>query len=82
MVRMSVVDLSLAALMRALLVPAAWAQQSSGIAGLVKDTSGAVLPGVTVEAASPALIEKRSAPPSPTARGATTSSTCGPAPIP
>jgi len=28
------------------------------IAGLVKDTSGAVLPGVTVEAASPALIEK------------------------
>ena len=28
------------------------------IAGTVKDTSGAVLPGVTVEAASPALIEK------------------------
>src|SRR6187402_565032 len=28
------------------------------IAGLVKDTSGAVLPGVTVEAASPVLIEK------------------------
>ena len=26
--------------------------------GVVKDTSGAVLPGVTVEAASPALIEK------------------------
>ena len=26
--------------------------------GTVKDTSGAVLPGVTVEAASPALIEK------------------------
>src|SRR5882724_5121481 len=37
----------------------AWAQSSaSGIAGIVKDTSGAVLPGVTVEAASPALIEK------------------------
>ena len=32
---------------------------SSGtIAGVVKDASGAVLPGVTVEAASPALIEK------------------------
>jgi len=31
---------------------------ASGIAGVVKDTSGAVLPGVTVEAASPALIEK------------------------
>jgi hypothetical protein len=41
-----------------LLAPAAWAQQRSGIAGVVRDTSGAVLPGVTVEAASPALIEK------------------------
>jgi len=28
------------------------------IAGVVKDTSGAVMPGVTVEASSPALIEK------------------------
>ena len=35
----------------------AWAQ-GSGITGLVRDTSGAVLPGVTVEASSPALIEK------------------------
>jgi hypothetical protein len=34
----------------------AWAQ--SAIAGVVTDNSGAVLPGVTVEAASPALIEK------------------------
>ncbi len=32
--------------------------QTGAIAGIVKDTSGAVLPGVTVEAASPALIEK------------------------
>ena len=40
-----------------LLVPvAAYAQAS--ITGVVKDTSGAVLPGVTVEASSPALIEK------------------------
>ena len=31
---------------------------ASGIAGVVRDTSGAVLPGVTVEASSPALIEK------------------------
>jgi len=31
---------------------------NSGIAGVVRETSGAVLPGVTVEAASPALIEK------------------------
>src|SRR6195256_5195945 len=38
--------------------PAAWAQQASGIAGLVRDTSGAVMPGVTVEASSPVLIEK------------------------
>jgi hypothetical protein len=36
-----------------------WAQAATGsIAGVVRDTSGAVLPGVTVEAASPALIEK------------------------
>jgi hypothetical protein len=32
--------------------------QSSGIAGIVRDASGGVLPGVTVEAASPALIER------------------------
>ena len=38
-----------------LLPSAAWAQSS--ISGIVQDTSGAVLPGVTVEAASPALIE-------------------------
>src|SRR6516225_12435458 len=30
----------------------------SAIAGVVKDATGAVLPGVTVEAASPALIEQ------------------------
>src|SRR5687767_11994718 len=41
-----------------LLSTPAWAQEASGIAGVVRDTSGAVLPGVTVEAASPALIEK------------------------
>ena len=34
----------------------AYAQAS--IAGVVKDASGAVLPGVTVEASSPVLIEK------------------------
>jgi hypothetical protein len=39
-------------------VPATFAQSGSGIAGSVKDSSGAVLPGVTVEASSPALIEK------------------------
>src|SRR5215475_4165456 len=37
----------------------AWAfAQAGNIAGTVKDATGAVLPGVTVEAASPALIEK------------------------
>jgi hypothetical protein len=36
---------------------AAPAAAQSAIAGLVKDSSGAVLPGVTVEASSPSLIE-------------------------
>src|SRR6266581_900913 len=40
------------------LLPKAAAAQSA-IAGQVKDNTGAVLPGVTVEAASPALIEGR-----------------------
>src|SRR5262247_810956 len=39
------------------LAPAVASAQST-IAGIVKDASGAVLPGVTVEAASPVLIEK------------------------
>src|SRR5688572_2266576 len=39
------------------LLPAVSYAQAS-ITGVVRDTSGAVLPGVTVEAASPALIEK------------------------
>jgi hypothetical protein len=37
---------------------AAQAQTQASITGAVRDSSGAVLPGVTVEAASPALIEK------------------------
>ncbi|HKE83493.1 MAG TPA: carboxypeptidase regulatory-like domain-containing protein [Vicinamibacterales bacterium] len=43
-----------------LLVPAAvYAQQAQAtIAGVVKDASGAVLPGVSVEASSPVLTEK------------------------
>ena len=59
MVRRKLAGLSFVALAGMLVfAPAAGAQQASGIAGVVKDTSGAVLPGVTVEAASPALIEK------------------------
>ena len=34
------------------------AQAQSAIAGVIKDTTGALLPGVTVEARSPSLIEK------------------------
>jgi len=41
-----------------LLVPATALAQTGGIAGVVRDTSGGVLPGVNVEAASDALIEK------------------------
>ena len=33
-------------------------EAQSSITGVVRDTSGAILPGVTVEATSPALIEK------------------------
>ena len=40
-----------------LLVPRGAAAQAT-LAGEVKDTTGAVLPGVTVEAASPALVDK------------------------
>ena len=58
MSRMNVVGVGLVVLACALLPPNASAQQASGIAGVVRDTSGAVLPGVTVEAASPVLIEK------------------------
>ena len=31
---------------------------AAGLTGVVKDTTGAVLPGVAIEASSPALIEK------------------------
>lgn len=49
----------LIALAFGVLWPAISFAQSTGIiGGVVKDASGAVLPGVTVEAASPALIEK------------------------
>jgi len=50
--------LIVAVLFSSLLLASVSAQQASGIAGVAKDTSGAVLPGVTVEAASPALIER------------------------
>ena len=40
------------------LASAASAQTNAVIAGVVRDTTGAFLPGVTVEASSPALIER------------------------
>ena len=48
--------LVLLALVAAVMLPSLAAAQS--ITGVVRDPSGAVLPGVTIEAASPALIEK------------------------
>src|SRR5687767_172410 len=47
----------LAVSMAVLLAPAALYAQAT-ITGVVKDASGAVLPGVTVETTSPALTEK------------------------
>ena len=59
MTRSELVRVTLVALMTAPLLPvAASAQTGSVIAGKVTDSSGAVLPGVTVEAKSPALIEQ------------------------
>jgi hypothetical protein len=54
---MTFLERSSATLLVLLLLPSA-AYAQAAITGVVKDTSGAVLPGVTVEAASPVLIEK------------------------
>src|ERR671910_2488746 len=59
--RTTIGGLGLMIILGALLLPAsAPAQQAaaSAVAGIVRDASGAVLPGVTVEASSAALIEK------------------------
>ena len=47
-----------AALLLSVMVAPSIAFAQAELAGVVKDASGAVLPGVTVEAASPALIER------------------------
>ena len=49
--------LAFVVLASALLLPSAAYAQAS-IAGVVRDASGAILPGATVEASSPVLIEK------------------------
>jgi hypothetical protein len=41
-----------------LMMPVSASAQGGGIAGIVRDASGGVLPGVVVEATSPALIEQ------------------------
>src|SRR5689334_24489608 len=53
----SLVSRAAAALLVLVILPAAVYAQAA-ITGVAKDSSGGVLPGVTVEAASPVLIEK------------------------
>jgi hypothetical protein len=48
----------LSGLVVGLLILPGVARAQSAMAGVVRDPSAAVLPGVTVEASSPALIEK------------------------
>jgi len=55
--RRRMLGLAAAALACVVMLPGV-VQAQSAIVGVAKDTSGAVLPGVTVEAASDALIEK------------------------
>src|SRR5258705_3569735 len=57
MTRTLVVPVTVLAFFGLLLLPATVSAQSA-ITGAVKDATGAVLPGVTIEAASPALIER------------------------
>jgi hypothetical protein len=49
---------TLAVLSAVLLAPVATHAQQASISGVIKDASGAVLPGVSVEATSPVLTEK------------------------
>ena len=57
-----------------LAMPAAAQEQRGSILGVVTDASGAVLPGVTVEARSPSVVGV--IPPSPTPRATTDSPPC------
>src|SRR4029453_4855426 len=52
------VVLCLATLIAAVFLLPATSSAQAAITGVVRDTSGAVMPGVLVEASSPALIEK------------------------
>jgi hypothetical protein len=57
MLRHAIAKATFVAALGLALVPAA-ADAQSAITGIVKDASGAVMPGVTIEASSPALIER------------------------
>src|SRR5262245_18861769 len=57
-VRARIIALSVTAGVGVVAAPASAQAPASGIAGMVRDVSGAVLPGVSVEASSPALIER------------------------
>src|SRR5438105_816729 len=59
MARVSTARIGVVALVSVLLLAGRAAAQDAGIGGVVKDATGAVLPGVTVTAASPALIEQQ-----------------------
>src|SRR5260370_42260226 len=59
MARVSAARIGVVALAGALLLAGTARAQDAGIGGVVKDATGAVLPGVTVTAASPALIEQQ-----------------------
>ena len=52
------IGLRAAFLVGAVLLVARASSAQVAIAGVVRDTTGAIMPGVTVEASSPALIEK------------------------
>src|SRR5450631_3461580 len=59
MVRTRIVKMCLVAFLLLVLGPSAWAQQTlSGLSGVVKDAAGMPVAGATVEAASPALVER------------------------
>jgi hypothetical protein len=55
---MRLLTVRFAVLLALVLTPVIASAQTSTISGTVKDASGGVLPGVTVEVSSPALIEK------------------------
>src|SRR6185436_11763054 len=59
MVRAKLVSGGLVAFLLLVLGPSAWAQQTlGGLAGVIRDAAGMPVAGATVEAASPALIER------------------------